>query len=151
MEKSNFKHILPIQLRFNDIDQFGHVNNSVYFSFYDLGKTNYFGSVCPNVDWNKDAIMVVHLEIDFIEQIYSTNRIAVQTAVTQIGNKSFQLYQEVIDQNTQQVKCSCKSVMVTYDLENHCSKPLSEDWKEAICDFEGKDVRRKLEELIFNQ
>ena len=33
-----FRHTLPLQLRFNDIDLLGHVNNSVYFSFYDLGK-----------------------------------------------------------------------------------------------------------------
>ncbi|EGJ70348.1 thioesterase superfamily protein [Bacteroides coprosuis DSM 18011] len=147
MEKVIFKHILPIQLRFNDIDQFGHVNNSVYFSFYDLGKTNYFASVCPNVDWNKDAIMVVHLEIDFIEQIYSTNQIAVQTAVTEIGNKSFHLYQEVIDQRTKKIKCSCKSVMVTYDLTSHNSKELTEEWKDAICAFEGKDLRRKVKQV----
>ena len=31
-----FKHTLPVQLRFSDVDQFGHVNNSVYFSLYDL-------------------------------------------------------------------------------------------------------------------
>ena len=37
-----FRHTLPLQLRFNDIDLLGHVNNSVYFSFYDLGKARYF-------------------------------------------------------------------------------------------------------------
>ena len=34
-----FKHSVPVQLRFNDADALGHVNNSVYFTFYDLGKT----------------------------------------------------------------------------------------------------------------
>ncbi len=143
MEQINFKHIIPIQLRFNDIDQFGHVNNSVYFSFYDLGKTNYFAHVCPHVDWNKDAIMVVHLEIDFKEQIYATNEIAVRTAVIEIGNKSFQLHQQVVDLQTNQVKCECKSTMVTYDLENHASKVMPDHWKQAICEYEGRDVRRK--------
>ena len=47
MEDFEFHHTLPIQLRFNDVDKFGHVNNTVYFSFYDLGKTDYFASVCP--------------------------------------------------------------------------------------------------------
>ena len=42
MEEIQFNHTLPIQLRFNDVDKFGHVNNTVYFSFYDLGKTEYF-------------------------------------------------------------------------------------------------------------
>ena len=40
-EEIKFNHTLPIQLRFNDVDKFGHVNNTVYFSFYDLGKTEY--------------------------------------------------------------------------------------------------------------
>lgn len=40
MEEIEFHHSLPIQLRFNDVDKFGHVNNTVYFSFYDLGKQN---------------------------------------------------------------------------------------------------------------
>lgn len=41
-EEIKFNHTLPIQLRFNDVDKFGHVNNTVYFSFYDLGKTPVF-------------------------------------------------------------------------------------------------------------
>ena len=62
MEEIVFHHTLPIQLRFNDVDKFGHVNNTVYFSFYDLGKTEYFASVCPGVDWEKIGIVVVHIE-----------------------------------------------------------------------------------------
>ena len=70
MEDIKFNHTLPIQLRFNDVDKFGHVNNTVYFSFYDLGKTEYFASVCPHVDWQKDGIVVVHIEANFLAQIY---------------------------------------------------------------------------------
>ena len=32
---NGFRHVLPIQIRFNDVDKFGHVNNTVYFQFYD--------------------------------------------------------------------------------------------------------------------
>ena len=136
MEDIQFNHTLPIQLRFNDIDKFGHVNNTVYFSFYDLGKTEYFASVCPHVNWEKEGIVVVHIEANFLAQIYASDSIAVQTAVTEIGNKSFKLAQRVIDTNTHEVKCICTSVMVAFDLEHHQSKPLSEDWIAAICHFE---------------
>ena len=127
-EEIKFNHTLPIQLRFNDVDKFGHVNNTVYFSFYDLGKTEYFASVCPHVDWQKDGIVVVHIEADFLAQIYGSDHIAVQTAVTKIGTKSFNLAQRV---------------MVTYDLSKHESKPLTEEWIEAICKYEGRDLRKK--------
>lgn len=71
MEEIVFHHALPIQLRFNDVDKFGHVNNTVYFSFYDLGKTEYFASVCPGVDWEKIGIVVVHIEANFVKQIFA--------------------------------------------------------------------------------
>lgn len=143
MQDVTYKHNLPLQIRFNDVDKFGHVNNTVYFSFYDLGKTEYFVSVCPNVNWERDAIMVVHIEVDFLSQIFSTDTIAVQTAVSEIGNKSFKLAQRVIDTKTNDVKCVCYSIMVAYDLEKHQSVPLADDWVNAICEYEGRDLRRK--------
>ncbi|MDR0892417.1 MAG: acyl-CoA thioesterase [Mediterranea sp.] len=143
MEEDVFHHILPIQLRFNDVDKFGHVNNSVYFSFYDLGKTEYFASVCRHVDWTKTAIVVVHIEADFIKQIFSSDQIAVQTAVCEIGTKSFHLLQQVVDTHSGEVKCVCRSVMVTFDLERHESIPLEEEWVEEICAYEGRDLRKK--------
>ncbi len=143
MKDITYKHTLPLQIRFNDVDKFGHVNNTVYFSFYDLGKTEYFSSVCPNVNWVKDAIMVVHIEVDFLTQIFATDNIAVQTAVSEIGNKSFRLAQRLIDTKTGEAKCVCYSVMVAYDLQQHSSTPLTEEWIHAICEYEGKDLRRK--------
>lgn len=142
MEEITFHHRMPIQLRFNDVDKFGHVNNTVYFSFYDLGKTDYFASVCPDVNWEKEGIVVVHIEANFLSQIYGTDQISVETAVTEIGTKSFCLAQQVIDDKGQ-VKCVCKSIMVTYDLERHESMPLTPKWVEAICQYEGRDLRRK--------
>lgn len=143
MEEISFKHTIPLQIRFNDVDKFGHINNAVYFSFYDLGKTEYFASVCPNVNWERDAIVVAHIEVDFMKQITSTDHIAVQTSVTSVGTKSFDLAQRVVDTNTNAVKCVCKSTMVTFDLVQHCPKPLTDEWVAAICEYEGKDLRRK--------
>ncbi|MDR1004020.1 MAG: acyl-CoA thioesterase [Prevotellaceae bacterium] len=139
----HYNHTLPIQLRFNDVDKFGHVNNTVYFSFYDLGKTEYFAAVCPDVNWEKDGIVVVHIEVDFLDQIYGSDQVAVQTAVTEIGTKSFKLSQRVIDTRSGDVKCVCSSIMVTFDLEKHESKPLTEEWIEDICRYEGRDLRKK--------
>lgn len=143
MEEITFHHTLPIQLRFNDVDKFGHVNNTVYFSFYDLGKTEYFASVCPGVDWEKDGIVVVHIEANFLSQIFATDQVAVQTAVSEIGTKSFHLIQRMIDTVTGEIKCIGTSIMVAFDLEKHESKPLTEEWIEAICQFEGRDLKKK--------
>ncbi len=142
MEEITYRHTLPIQQRFNDVDKFGHVNNTVYFSFYDLGKTDYFATVCPYMDWNKDGIVMAHIEADFLSQIYGSEPIAVQTAVLDTGTKSFRLIQRVINTATQEVKCICISTLVAFDLEKHESKPLEDEWIESICAYECREVRK---------
>lgn len=143
MDELSFYHTLPIQLRFTDVDVFGHVNNTIYFTYYDLGKTEYFTTVCPNINWEKDGIVVVHIEVDFLSQIIATDRIAVQTAVTEIGHKSLNLVQQVIDKDTNEVKCICKSILVAFDLQKRESKELAEEWIESICTYERRDLRKK--------
>lgn len=140
MEKIVFHHCLPVQIRFNDVDKFGHVNNTVYFQYYDTAKTNYVAQVCPDVDWEKEAIMVVHIESDFLSQISAADKVAVRTAVSRIGHKSFTLIQEVFDTDTQEIKCTCKSVMVAYNLEKKESMLLPEKWVEAIRRYEGNGI-----------
>lgn len=132
-----YRHILPIQIRFNDVDKFGHVNNTVYFEFYDTAKTDYIATVCKDVDWERVAIMVVKIEAEFLAQIRAGDHIAARTRVSRIGNKSFHLEQDIIDVDTQEVKCRCLSVMVLYDLERHQSMPLPEAWRKAISEFDG--------------
>ena len=142
-EDKIYMHTIALQLRGNDIDRFGHINNAVYFTYYDLGKTNYIETVLPSIDWEKKAIMVAQINVTFISQIFSTESIAVQTAVTRIGSKSFDLIQRVINTRTGEVKCLCKSTMVAYDLLAKKTIALSDELVSAMCAYEGKDLRSK--------
>ncbi len=139
MDEITYKHSVPIQIRFNDIDQFGHVNNTIYYSFYDLGKTEYFADVIPEVDWQTSGIVIVHADVDFFSQIFGGEDISVQTAITKIGNKSFMLAQRIIVPSTGEVKCQCISTMCAYDPRTHTAISVPNSWREKISKFEGID------------
>ena len=128
---------MPLQIRFNDIDKFGHVNNTIFFQFYDTAKTEYFASVCEGVDWERVAIVVVKIEAEFISQIKAGSHIAARTRVVKIGHKSFHLEQDVIDIDTQEVKCRCQSIMVLYDLVHQQAMLLPDEWRHAISSYDG--------------
>ena len=138
-EESNneFHNVVPLQIRFNDVDKFGHVNNTIYFQFYDSGKTNYVSTVCKGFDWDRYAIFVVKIEVEFFAQIKGTDRIAVRTRTAKLGNKSFHLEQEIFDTDTQEVKSRCLSILVLYDLEQKLSMPFPDEWRKAISDYDG--------------
>lgn len=137
-EKDNvFHHVMPLQIRFNDVDKFGHVNNTIYFQFYDTTKTDYFASVCKGVNWEKIAIVVVKIEAEFLAQIRGDSHIAGRTRVVKIGNKSFHLEQDVIDIDTNEIKSKCMSVMVLYDLQQQQTIPFPDKWRRDIIAYEG--------------
>lgn len=138
MDNIKFNHTTPIQLRFNDFDALGHVNNSVYFSFYDLGKISYFNEVIPDVSTSKEVGVVIgHIEVSFLLPVYPGENVAVETAVVEIGNKSFKLLQQLIDVVTNEVKCVCQTVMVCYDAKAKTTRPISAEWRKAMADFEA--------------
>ena len=137
--KKEFHNVVALQIRFNDVDKFGHVNNTIYFQFYDSGKTDYVSTVCKGFDWDQYAIFVVKIEVEFFAQIKGADRIAVRTRTVHLGNKSFRLEQEIFDIDTQEVKSRCLSIMVLYDLEHQHTIPLPEEWRQAICRYEGLD------------
>lgn len=139
-----FRHELPLQIRFNDIDALGHVNNSVYFNFYDLGKAGYFQTIrnMP-IEWQKSDIVVANLSANFFAPVFFNEEIAVQTTVTEIGNKSFHVFQQIVNTKTRQIKSNCTTIMVGFDIKSNAAKEISEEWKEAIRMYEGKDLNRE--------
>ena len=137
-EEVNFKHSLPVQLRFSDVDQLGHVNNSVYFSLYDLAKTEYFNKVMGDkLNYSNDGVVVANVQANFFASVYFSEKIAIQTATVRIGHKSFTLLQRAINTETGEVKCVCQTVMVGYNIETKQSREIPEAWKQALADFEG--------------
>ncbi len=145
MDTIKFKHITPIQLRFNDFDALGHVNNSVYFSFYDLGKTSYFADVLSKLEVAKEVGVVIgHIEVSFLLPVYPGENVAVQTAVVEIGNKSFKLLQHLVDLDTNEIKCICNTVMVCFDAKTKTTRQISDEWRKAMADFEMNPELNKI-------
>ena len=58
-----FRHSVPAQLRFNDIDILGHLNNTVYFSFYDTGKAYFFNSIMEGgIEWRTVETVIANVD-----------------------------------------------------------------------------------------
>ena len=46
IQSYDFKISTPVQLRFNDLDGYGHANNSSMQAFFDLGRAAYLQEAC---------------------------------------------------------------------------------------------------------
>lgn len=133
MPEFPFRHEVPLQIRFNDIDLLGHLNNAVYIQFFDLGKSRYFQDVMPEgVDWRHINIVVANINCDFFAPTYITEPIAVLTTITHMGEKSFALEQRIVNSDNGEVKCIAKTIMVGFDMTTGKSAPIDPKWVEAL-------------------
>ena len=139
-EDVKFRHVMPAQIRFSDVDQFGHVNNSVYFQLYDLAKTTYFKEVLGMEEWGDVVVVVANINANFLMPVFFSDNIEIATATVQLGNKSFTLLQQAKVKGTNEVKCECRTTLVMYDLLTKEPTPIPEHYKNSICQYEGKTL-----------
>ena len=130
------RHQMPAQLRFSDVDSFGHVNNSVYFSLFDMCKTRYFIDVVGNDVFERMGIVLAHVDANFLAPIFYPDEIVIQTTITRLGNKSFTLFQRALNIRTKSIKCECKSIMVAFDYHKNESIRMPDEIREKIAAFE---------------
>lgn len=137
----SYKHRIPVQLRFNDIDMFGHVNNTVYFQFFDLGKLRYFEDVLGK-DFAKKGFtaVIVNVNCDFFSPSFLNERLEVRSAVAAIGEKSITLEQRVVNPESGDVKCLCRTVMSGFDASTLKSAPIPVHFRNIIAAFESHEA-----------
>ena len=111
----------------------------MYFSFYDLGKENYFSEVlCPDFRTQPVVPLIASIHADFIEPIFYEDEIVMETRISHLGNKSFTLRQRAINQKTGRVVCQAETVMVCYSLAEQHSTEIPAHYRAAIEAYEAK-------------
>ncbi len=140
-QKPAFRHSIPVQMRFNDVDVLGHVNNSIYFTYYDLGKSAYFTTVRNGqMDWTRPDVVIANVNCNFYAPMHFGEPVSVVTRVESIGEKSFKMHQRIVNTVTKEIKSECATVMVAFDANTQQSKQLPAVWVKAICDYEGRNL-----------
>lgn len=133
-----FHHKCDLQIRFSDVDVLGHVNNTVYMTFYDTGKAHYFSDLLGRrIDWKHVECVIANVDCAFLAPIFFGDEIEVLTKCESIGEKSFRLLQLIREKRSGTLKSACETVMVSFDPESGKALELPHDWRMAL----EKDIK----------
>jgi acyl-CoA thioester hydrolase len=115
-------HEHSVQLRWSDPDMLGHVNHARALSLLEDARV----AMADDVPGGRPGIILARLEVDYLRQLYyrTGERLAVCSAVTRIGTKSFAVRQELVQDG--QVAIRAVAVMVTFDFATDTSRALTE-------------------------
>lgn len=136
LDLNSFFHSSDLQIRYNDIDMAGHVNNAIHMYYYDYGKLKYFNNVFADlIKWREKGFVVVKTTIEYNHPIYLEDSIKVYNKITKIGNKSIEMFQAIYNQNNI-INSFNTSVMVGFNYITQESLVISDEWKDKIRAFE---------------
>lgn len=138
-----FHSQIDIQIRFNDLDGYRHVNNNSYFSYYDIGKDEYFREVFPS-DFRLQSVVpiIANIRADFFSPIFYGDPIVMQTRCSRLGTKSFTVEQRAVNTASGKVVCQAETIMVFFDVDTQQSAPIPASYRARIIEFEKGSLEK---------
>jgi len=131
---------VPIEVRFKDIDSMGHVNNAVYFTYFENARIAYWKAVGVNRPKGEVTYVLARAECDFESPATMDDRLVCHTRVASFGRTSFTFEFLLRAEPGGRVVAHGKTVQVIYDYAARAARPLEEDLKEAIRRLEGRSI-----------
>lgn len=122
VNKTN-SHEVDIEVRFSDLDAYGHVNNATFFTYLETARTKLF--LKDFVEFARSGLLflVVKAECEYKRPIDLTDRVVVTLRVVRFGNSSFDIDYRLHDGNGA-TYAEAKTVMVCYDQTQKKTVPV---------------------------
>ncbi len=115
------------QLRLNDFDVLGHLNQAVYHELLEQGRIALLTSLASD----SNEYVLAHVELDYRREVpVSMREVVVETAVERVGSSSVRLAQRLLRPDGE-VAAEGLSVLVGWDREARSSRPLRDEEKQA--------------------
>ncbi len=129
----NAEGTFQLQVRFSDVDVYGHVNNVKYFEYFQEARIDYMRKVWKRMPKDSASLPVVvaQVDVDYRAPImFRAEPYAVDTWVAQVGRSSFVMESEIRDGDT--VYARARVVMVTFDKETQKPVPAPASYRELL-------------------
>ena len=139
-----YRHRTPVQVRFRDIDAFGHVNNAVVSTYVELARITYLRDVLslnPVRPTDRMPLILAMIKVDYLSPIMLEDRIEVGSRVDWIGRSSIGMAHHLQAESGRDL-ARAGSVLVTYDYEQARPMPVPDHWRSAMTAHEGRSLER---------
>ena len=128
--------ITDVQVRFADTDMLGHINNTAYAAFTEVGRSDFFTNLEGDAPW----FVLARLETDFRREAFLQDALQVRTRVESLGTTSMTLRQDIWRDETLVVSTKC--VLVCIDRETRAKGTIPASWMMPTEDMAPVHVTR---------
>ncbi len=146
MDLTKFKSKIKIQIRYADLDTYGHVNNKIYLSYLEEARIAYIKDLGldKKITIFDFGSVVGRIDIKYLYPIKFGDEVWALTRCSRLGNKSYDLENLIIVKKDGKHIIAARAIvtMVAFDPKTGKSKPLDTEMIRIVNNFEiEKPVR----------
>lgn len=122
----DFRHRMPLSVRWGDADMLGHVNNAKFFTYDENSRIEYFqalGKDDPRM-WKDYGLILASIGCDFIAQVHYPAELMIGTRITRIGRSSMNTLSGMFI--GEQLVAAVRGTVVWFDYVNQKALPVPE-------------------------
>jgi acyl-CoA thioester hydrolase len=128
-------YVVPHHVLFSDVDAFGHVNNAVFFTYFEWGRTLLWFELTEWGGATDIGFIVARAECDFKRQL-AMEPIEIFTRIGVMGTTSLEFLCEIRTADGT-LAAAGKVTTVLFDWERRAKMPIGEDLRRKVAETGG--------------
>jgi acyl-CoA thioester hydrolase len=141
MTQTRFPYEITLEVAFRDIDAMGHVNNAVFFAYYEMVRIKYLGEIMEDSGLLSTELLDLPLILVEANCIYKspallTELLRIGAGISRFGNKSFDMLYRVEGEDGRLIAYG-KTVQVMYDYVARSAFRIPEELKQYVLHYQG--------------
>ena len=117
---------LTLRVAWGDMDAFQHVNNTVYFRYFESARIAYLEQLqVADFMRGRGVGPILHsVNCRFRLPVTYPDTVVVGVRVTQLGIDRFVMEQVLVSEQHQKIAAQGEAITVTYDYDQQCKAPI---------------------------
>lgn len=111
----NFRFTLPMKVRYRDLDAMSHMNNAVYFTFFEQARTDYWMALRDGKGPEALDFIVVSAACEYKRPLHYGDDALIGCRISRLGRKSFTMDYEMWTGDRRTLVAVARTVQSFYD------------------------------------
>lgn len=134
--------ITNVTVAWGEMDALQHVNNVVYFRYFETARLEYFNRIKLSVNLKSSFIGPVlgHTECRYKLPITYPDTLTIGARIVDLQDDRFTMEYKIVSTKLNQVSTIGKATCVMFDFEKNTKTSLPEEVRKAIITLENIDI-----------
>ncbi|MEM7184634.1 MAG: thioesterase family protein [Spirochaetota bacterium] len=121
--------ITPLQIRFNDMDAMGRVNNASYSSYLELGRLDFCKKYLQITEVKDIPFVLVRVEMDIRNSLVPGDTAEVHTHVSRIGQTSWEFSAQIQNTENSLIYVEAKTTQVYFNYHQNRKENIPPEFR----------------------